>query len=115
MVAVYKFPDCDVEVMISCNPVCESTGPGVRIRHEYTWHVTNAGHACLEIFPDVALVEDALAKGENALLKAMEADPNVKSRVFLVAPALRALLEEQDIGDAIADVPTSTTSSPPPL
>jgi len=115
MVAVYKFPDCGVEVRISFEAVCESTGPGVRVRHEYTWHVLNAGHTCHEIFPDVALVEDALAKGENALLNAMEADPNVKSRVFLAAPALRSLLEEQEIGDAIADVPTSAKPSPPPL
>lgn len=115
MVATYKFPECGVEVMVSFTGVCESTGPGVRVIHRYEWHILNAGHNGTEFFPDSGLVEDALAKGENALLKAMEADPNVRNRVFAVAPTLRAILEQQDIADEIADVPTSTKPSPPPL
>lgn len=101
--------------MVSFTGVCESTGPGVRVIHRYEWHVLNVGHAASEFFPDAELVEDALAKGENALLKAMEADPSVKNRVFAVAPALRALLEEQEIADEIADVPTAAKPSRPPL
>ena len=119
MVAVYKFPECGVEIMISFEAECESTGPGVRIRHRYAWNVIKAGRfeSRGEYFPDgcVCLVEEALAEGENALLKAMEADPCVRNRVFAAAPALRALLEKQDIAVDIADVPTSTKPSLPPL